>query len=169
MAGTAVRACERCWHPQSDDGSCVSGSVAFPFSLSEVLSGRSAGLVGGLEARDLQSRTERNRKSCGWKEAGIRASQRSQKGHKPKVLFSFCSYLETCGEPTAHRRVLPFGVLGVTRSKAAGSHVVAGGHLAQLHGLNRLGRPRAGGQAVCRLEGGEDNALHRSSFKRRFL
>lgn len=39
--------------------------------------------------RDRENRTERNSKSCGWKEKEMDASQRSQKGHKPKVLFSF--------------------------------------------------------------------------------
>lgn len=80
----------------------------------------------GLEMRALESRTERNRQSHGWEEREVHVSQRIQTVPKPGVVPSFRGYLQTQGELTARRRMLPLGLLGVTRSKAAGSRAVSG-------------------------------------------
>lgn len=67
--------------------------------------------------RDPEIRRERTGKNWGWKEEESYASQRGQKGHQPKASFSFVGTICT-GEPAVLRRVLPFGIPGVLRSKA---------------------------------------------------
>lgn len=67
--------------------------------------------------RDPEIRRVKTGKNLGWKEEEICASQRSQKGHHPKVSFSFVGTI-CMGEPAVLRRVLPIGVPGVLRSKA---------------------------------------------------